>query len=592
MAKKGQAAAPTPVDPTVVANAQSQANIATAQEQQKLNLINTSSPYGSVNYTADPNSPGGYSQTTTLSPEQQGLYNSYTGLQQGALGTAGTALSRVNGALGQSLDPNTGALTYGVNGGPIQSSFDQGGQLQSAFNTGSPLQTSYATPAVTANYAAPSISTQPGSLQADLQAAGLGAPVGGYDQGGAITTNFQQGQPIQGQVNYGDFGSTVANAANASYAAAQSRLDPQWNLQQSQLNQQLADQGLSPNSTAYQNAQAIFGRNENDAYNQANYTAQQVGLQAQAQGYGQALSSGQFANAAAGQQYGQNLGQAQFQNSAQLQQNTENANAAAFANQAQQQGYNELMGFGNYAQTGQIAQAGANQAAAGLNQQGQIAQAGINAQQAQFANAAAGQQYAQNMGAAQFANTTAGQQYQQNLGAAEFGNNAQNQGYTQGYNNAGLNNQALGQAFSQTATAQNTPINQFSALLGQGQVTNPQGINYSPTQVGQTDVTGAYALNAQQQEQAYQAQLQQQNSLMGGLFNLGSAAIKYSDARLKEDIRRVGQTNDGLPIYAYRYLGSPTTEFGVLAQEVAQTRPDAVYVMPGGLLAVDYGALS
>jgi hypothetical protein len=53
----------------------------------------------------------------------------------------------------------------------------------------------------------------------------------------------------------------------------------------------------------------------------------------------------------------------------------------------------------------------------------------------------------------------------------------------------------------------------------------PQGIQYSPTGVGQTDVLGANALSQQQLNNNYQAQMRQQGGLMSGLFSLGSAGI-------------------------------------------------------------------
>ena len=60
-----------------------------------------------------------------------------------------------------------------------------------------------------------------------------------------------------------------------------------------------------------------------------------------------------------------------------------------------------------------------------------------------------------------------------------------------------------------------------------------------------------------------------------------------SDARLKQDIRRVGLLDNGLPVYAFRFMGGPT-QIGLLAQEVQQALPEAVTKGPKGLLAVNY----
>ncbi|WP_332060256.1 tail fiber domain-containing protein [Bartonella sp. CB74] len=69
--------------------------------------------------------------------------------------------------------------------------------------------------------------------------------------------------------------------------------------------------------------------------------------------------------------------------------------------------------------------------------------------------------------------------------------------------------------------------------------------------------------------------------LVGGLFGL-------SDVRAKENIVPLGKKN-GYPIYAFNYKGNPQRYQGVLAQEVLQLNPDAVYVNPKTtLLHVDY----
>jgi hypothetical protein len=89
-----------------------------------------------------------------------------------------------------------------------------------------------------------------------------------------------------------------------------------------------------------------------------------------------------------------------------------------------------------------------------------------------------------------------------------------------------------------------------------------------------------------------QTSTQSQNAgLMGMLgFGLQAAPLLFSDRRLKEDIKRVGETDDGLGIFTYRYKGHPTTHMGVMAQDVQKVKPDAVKKV-GGYLAVDYGAI-
>ena len=135
-------------------------------------------------------------------------------------------------------------------------------------------------------------------------------------------------------------------------------------------------------------------------------------------------------------------------------------------------------------------------------------------------------------------------------------------------------------------------INNLNALRSGSQVTTPQfgaapgGANYS--QAGQQQYQG--------QLDAYNAKQQASGSFMGGLMSLGgtlggAGIMKYSDRRLKENISKVGQLDNGLNVYSYRYKSGGPMHIGVMAQEVMEVKPSAVHFMPNGFMAVDYGAL-
>lgn len=64
-----------------------------------------------------------------------------------------------------------------------------------------------------------------------------------------------------------------------------------------------------------------------------------------------------------------------------------------------------------------------------------------------------------------------------------------------------------------------------------------------------------------------------------------------SDLRLKEDVRRVGTTVLGLPLYHFKYVGKPETYEGVMAQEVLEVMPSAVSRGEDGYYRVNYMAL-
>lgn len=69
-----------------------------------------------------------------------------------------------------------------------------------------------------------------------------------------------------------DYGS-IQDAGNAAYAQETSRLDPQWNQRQGQLETQLANQGIARGTEAYTNAMRDFNNGRNDAYSQARVNA-------------------------------------------------------------------------------------------------------------------------------------------------------------------------------------------------------------------------------------------------------------------------------------------------------------------------------
>lgn len=75
-----------------------------------------------------------------------------------------------------------------------------------------------------------------------------------------------------------------------------------------------------------------------------------------------------------------------------------------------------------------------------------------------------------------------------------------------------------------------------------------------------------------------------------GASGLASGIAAFSDRRLKTNISRVGQTDDGIPLYRYRYKWSPTMEVGVMAQDVEKIKPYAVKNVLG-YKAVDYSQL-
>lgn len=493
---------PPPPDPRVTAQAQADANIASATAQQKLNMIGTTGPQGTVNYEADATQPGGYRQVTALSPAEQAIYDAQKSTELGATNIAHDQLGRVRTALETPLNTEGLSALQGTYGhAPLSMNVADAGKIQTGFAGGGNIQDS-------------------------------------FNKGRALQYGFDPGQQVQGQVG-GDLNMQRLLGSEAVYQQAASRLDPRFDKEQAQLDQRLASQGFSANSQGAKDARDDFGRNKTDAYNQAIFSSVGAGEDAANALFGRQVAQGQFANQAAGQQYAQNQGVAGFNNQTAGQDYTQNLGAAQFGNEAQNQRF------------------------------------GQNQQVAQFGNQAQQQQFGQNLARQQAENAAASQWTQQNQQAAQFGNEARQQG------------------LQERSFIQNTPINQLTGLLSLGQVGQPQGIQYSPTSVGQTDVLGSYALN--QQAQNANAQLRQQASsgLMNGLFSLGGAAIMASDRELKTDARLLRVRRDGLGVWAFRYLDDPegVVRIGFMADEVKKVRPDLVVRRADGFLAVSYAGL-
>jgi hypothetical protein len=71
----------------------------------------------------------------------------------------------------------------------------------------------------------------------------------------------------------------------------------------------------------------------------------------------------------------------------------------------------------------------------------------------------------------------------------------------------------------------------------------------------------------------------------------GSTIPVMSDIRVKRDLVQVGQLDNGIHLYRYRYIWDDQVYVGVMAQEVVEIVPTAVVLGPDGYLRVDYGQL-
>lgn len=186
---------PAAPDPVATANAQTASNVNTAEAQAALNNVNQETPYGSVTYNQTGTGAGGvptYTESTSLSPAGQQLFNSEGSLENSALGAAGGLASDINtNQISPTTTSSNNANTAVLNQTPQQ-----------------------------------------------------------LDQA----------------------------STEAAYNEAAGFLAPQWNQQQTQLQDQLSRQGIPLGSDAYNNSETQFNNAQTQAYNAAADNAIQVGV--------------------------------------------------------------------------------------------------------------------------------------------------------------------------------------------------------------------------------------------------------------------------------------------------------------------------
>lgn len=211
-----------------------------------------------------------------------------------------------------------------------------------------------------------------------------------------------------------------------------------------------------------------------------------------------------------------------------------------------------------------------------------------------------GQQgFTQGLGLGQAQQGLGQQIYGQGAGASQGQAAIGQQGFTQGLGaanaNLGIGQGIYGMGANAATTLAGLGTGLQGAQLQQGQAQIGAGTIGQQTQQAQDQAL--YNQFLQQQGYPFQtaqflANIAEGTGALSGSTTSGYSAAPqpfFSDERLKEDIRTIGHTKDGLRIVTYRYKGSPHTQIGMLAQDVEKKRPEAVG-LAGGYKTVDYAA--
>lgn len=307
----GKGSAPAAPDYTAAAQQTAAGNLATARIGQYGNMVNQYTPQGSVTYT--PRTTGyistsgqnltadeynarkaagedvsgfnpleQWSQTVQLSPEQQRAYEQDAAMNE-----------RLRGVAGQGID-----------------------YVQQALNA--PLQ-------------------DPGKAVRNVELSDFTQDIGTQKYKNEIADAGQ----LQRTVNDPEL--LQQQVTDALYKQQTQYLDPQFAQSQAKLENQLANQGITRGSEAWNNAIQEQARQKQQAYESARQSAIGQGVGAASTLFGNQLAGGQFVNQAQGQQFGQNQAQLQAYNQAQQAMYDQLMGNANLRNAAQSQLFNQRL---------------------------------------------------------------------------------------------------------------------------------------------------------------------------------------------------------------------------------------------------------
>ena len=499
-----------------------------ADWQTQQNRIGQENAAGKIEYVVDPVT-GQTVQKSTLNPESQAAYDAQNRITAGRSNAAADMLPGVTDTLGKPMD--WGRMPTQVTGAPGSPTFGRVG-------------------------AGPNLNTDFGTIDPNALI-GLGNVSAGSAGAGSAAVERAKEYELQKDLDYSGLGAmpeandeTRQRVEDAMFQRAKSRLDPQWEQTRREALDRRYAMGQREGDQSFDLTEGVLGRNQNDAYNQAIWDSITKGGEEQSrlfglemakrqQGVGEINNQGNFRNQALMNQFEQGRANAGFQNAANI------ANAG-FQTQA------SISNAGNATQAGI--------ASANNRMQGALAGMDYNRQGQVLGNQALQQGWQ---------NSLTGTGFNNQVGQQEWNNSLQGQDQQMK-----IREQAIQDALRERYTG----LNEMNAMLSGQQVNpNPSFQNYNTA----TGYSGPNTYDAWQTAQAQAAA--NRNAMIGAAASVAGGAMAMSDARLKTNIVRIGQTPAGYGWYEYDILGR--RKQGVMAQEVPA---EWTARHPSGYLMVDY----
>jgi len=472
---------------------QGAANLESARATAKLSNPNTYTPYGTqlVSYEGDIPT-----IRQTLTPTAQKTLEAQQGVQLSLANLGQQGATTASGVLNK---------PFSFGGPAVQTSLGPTEALKSAPSAGQ-----YGT----ASAVNPAAYGQAGSVNAGQYGQASAVNPNAYGQAGSVDAGQYglaqggvQGPNLATSLDLSGVAKMPVNAGMTGQEAIMSRLNPSLARQRTSTETQLINQGLRPGTEAYDNAIRLLGEQETDARTQAVVQGLNLDIGANQQGFGQALTRGQFGNQAQLSGFGANLQNQQAQNQAITQNFGQGMAAQGLQNQAIAQNF----GQGTTAQNMQ------NQAIA--QNYGQ----GVTSQQLQ--NQAIGQNFGQGSSAQAMQNQAIAQNYGQGLTASQAENARIAQQFNQTQQGAQFANTAQQQALAEAIQQRQMPLNEITALMSGSQIQNPQFGAYQGATVQPAPLFQATQAQGIFDQNTYNQQVASANANTAGMYSLGGAGL-------------------------------------------------------------------